>query len=97
MACVPGESNSPEILADTKDMYVGTDMLKMKPHTLFVEGVKPITGGTTTIEQLRAAVGQQSWTARPANVPVQDNPAMYTTSKAAYKLYLDGEIKEGKQ
>lgn len=40
--CDPGESNSPELIADTKDMYVGTDMLKLPPHTLYVEGLKPI-------------------------------------------------------
>lgn len=40
--CGPDDSNSPEILSDTRDMYSGTDMLKLpKNLTMFVEGVKP--------------------------------------------------------
>lgn len=45
--CEPNESKIPEIIADTKDMYAGTDMLKLPPHTLFVEGIKPYVGKPT--------------------------------------------------
>jgi predicted SAM-dependent methyltransferase len=38
--CDPGESNSPEIKAETKDMFA--------EHSLYVEGVKPMTTAVTS-------------------------------------------------
>jgi glycosyltransferase involved in cell wall biosynthesis/ubiquinone/menaquinone biosynthesis C-methylase UbiE len=83
--CNPDESNLPELIADTKDMYAGTDMLKLPPHTLFVEGLKPVVGVlTSTIDRLNW-VRQRARDAKSVvDIGCFDAPATYDFQNCTY-------------
>ena len=80
--CDPGESNSPEIKTETKDMYAD--------HSLYVEGVKvtsPLSAGLAPAPGVVAQVP----------LPERDQAIEKPKDTKAYQKYLQGLVSEGKQ